>query len=64
MKSFLLGFMLLSGILGYAQDSYQSIILKKELTEHANAVIRDETILIEVEDVDKMTVTTKRVVTV
>ena len=64
MKSFLLGFMLLSGILGYAQDSYQSIILKKELTEHANAIIRDETILIEVEDIDKMTVTTKRVVTV
>ena len=64
MKSFLVSVMLLSGILCFAQESYQSIILKKELTEHANAVLRDENILVEVEDVDKMTVTTRRVVTV
>ncbi|MCL6219902.1 DUF3857 domain-containing protein [Zunongwangia pacifica] len=64
MKSFLLSIMLLSGILCFSQESYQSIILKKELTEHANAVLRDENILIEIEDVDKMIVTTKRVVTV
>ena len=64
MKSFVVSFMLLSGFLCFSQDSYQSIILKKELTEHANAVLRNENILIEIEDVDKMVVTTKRVVTV
>ncbi|WBL23047.1 DUF3857 domain-containing protein [Zunongwangia sp. HRR-M8] len=64
MKFLFSSLMLFTGILCFAQDSYQSIVLKNELTEHANAILRDEQVLIEIEDVDDMTITTKRVVTV
>ncbi|MDN3595192.1 DUF3857 domain-containing protein [Zunongwangia endophytica] len=64
MKFLFSSLMLLTGMLCFAQNSYQSIVLKNELTEQANAILRDEHVLIEIEDVDDMTITTKRVVTV
>ena len=48
-----------------AQDyEYQSIIINPELTRHANAVVRNEVVEIEIEAVDRLTVRTSRTVTV
>ncbi|GHA26714.1 hypothetical protein GCM10007103_05120 [Salinimicrobium marinum] len=48
-----------------AQDiHYQSLLIKPELTADANAVVRNEEIEIEIEAVDKLTIRTRRVITV
>lgn len=48
-----------------AQDNqYQSILINPELLEHANAVVRDEVIEIEIAAVDKMIIRTQRAVTI
>ena len=43
---------------------YQGILLPEELNKNANAIIRNETVEIEIRDVDKMVIRVERVVTV
>lgn len=53
-----------SSTLSAQNNQYQSILINPELTTDANAVVRNEELEIEVEAVDKLTIRTKRVVTV
>jgi transglutaminase-like putative cysteine protease len=49
----------------YAQDiNFTALLIPKELKENANAVVRDNSIEISIEDVNKMTVKRRKVVTV
>lgn len=49
----------------YSQDiNYSALLIPKELKENANAVVRDNSVEITIEDVNKMTVKTRKVVTV
>lgn len=58
-------FSLFFTFLSYAQDiSLSSVIIAHELRENANAVIRDNVTEITIEDVDKMVVSNKRVITI
>ncbi|WP_417885843.1 DUF3857 domain-containing protein [Zunongwangia sp.] len=66
MKLIVTSFLLmLCGIITYAQESsYQSMFLDTTLTNHANAVVREQSIKIEIESIDEMHIKTHRVVTV
>lgn len=59
---FLLFFGVIQNIVG--QGTYPSAAIPTVLSESANAILRNEEIVVEIEAIDKMTVLTKRVVTV
>jgi len=56
--------LLLSSISAQSDDNFISILIPKELSDNANAVVRYEKLLIDVKAYNKMYVTTKRVVTI
>lgn len=65
MKLILRGILLmLCCVTTYAQESYQSVILDTTLTNHANAIVRNLQIEIEIESIDEMRIKTYRAVTV
>ena len=57
-------FFLLPLFISSQNPEYQSILLPKELSQNANAVVRNEQIEIEIRAVDKMIIRTERVVTI
>lgn len=58
-------FLLLIGIqFTYSQEKYKSSLIPEELKENANAVIREHHVSIEVNALDSMVITQRRVVTV
>ena len=65
MRLSLITFLFFTGIISTAQElNYNALLLKKELTENANAVVRLDQVEIEVLSQQKMTVKTKQVITV
>ena len=63
-KYFFFLFVVFSATLSAQDLQYQSLLIKPELTTDANAVVRNEEIEIEIEAVDKLTIRTRRVITV
>ncbi len=65
MRLSLITFLFFTSIISTAQElNYNALLLKKELTENANAVVRLDQVDIEVLSQQKMTVKTKQVITV
>ena len=65
MRLSLITFLFFTSIISTAQElNYNALLLKKELTENANAVVRLDQVEIEVLSQQKMTVKTKQVITV
>ncbi|MBU2972830.1 DUF3857 domain-containing protein [Zobellia sp. B3R18] len=65
MRLSLITFLFFTGIISTAQElNYNALLLKKELTENANAVVRLDQVEIELLSQQKMTVKTKQVITV
>ncbi len=65
MRLSLITFLFFTSIISTAQElNYNALLLKKELTENANAVVRLDQVEIELLSQQKMTVKTKQVITV
>ncbi|WGH74071.1 DUF3857 domain-containing protein [Tenacibaculum tangerinum] len=61
---FFIVFILCNSIFSQENEQLSSLFLSKELKENANAVIRLNEIIIDIDDVDKLVVKEKRIVTV